>query len=468
MDTGSVDSSPPSPPPDPPSAPVDSSSSGADTSASSSSTSTDSTSSPSQASGSSGDAGAAAAATPSPEFTRSWTADTFGAANSDSTQAVGATSGASPQGGASLDRNADGFEAAKTASGPNLTGAPADTAAAGANPTAAAAGASPTAAAGANPTDAAAGAQPQQLASAQQPPPQPDPATRQRVEDAVTQRLNGAGDARDVTDRLARALGNGDMRRGMEALDRALQDGRLNLGLAGINGPRGGQRNQDTLEALRRDMNGATGGNLHSVLDNDNGALAANRGAPDDRQLAALREVHDLSRQLNLPVDLVSHSNGFNTLRTFLDQNPNAHFGNVTLINPNVPPNFQDTQRGFQAMVNQSDHTRLVTSIADGVVPLSGAGRNGNGSVWEQQINAAARAGVPDITVLNRAGHGVDSVADQINRPRPNLDFARDPATGQTVPRDPAAWRQLNYNWSPQNGFQRIPVHPFPHIGRAA
>src|SRR6185295_688334 len=237
---------------------------------------------------------------------------------------------------------------------------------------------------------------------------------------------------------------------------------------AGISRPQGGERNQDTLEALRRDMSTTTGGNLHAVLDNDNGALAANRGAPDERQLAALREVQALSQQLNLPVDLVSHSNGFNTLRTFLDQNPNAHFGNITLLNPNIPPNFADTQRGFQAMVNQSDHVRLVTSLSDGAVPLSGAGRNGHGSVWEQQINAAVGAGVPDITVLNRAGHGVDSLADQIGRPRPNLDFARDPATGRTVPRDPAAWRQLNYNWSPENGFQRIQPRPSPFPVRRA
>jgi len=447
MDVDSAGSSPSSPP-EPPSEPVDSSSSG-----SSSSSSTDSASSPDQASASSGNAGAAAAAAPSPEFTSARNADSFSAANGDGVQAAKATGGASAGGAAALDRNADGFEPAKAAAGgPDLTGAPA--------------AASPT---GAQADQARAGA-PQQLASAQPPAQtQPDPATRQRVEDQVAQRLNGAGDTRDVTDRLARALGNGDMRRGMDALDRALRDGRLNLGLAGINGPWGGQRNQDTLEALRRDMSAATGGNVHSVLDNDNGAASANRGAPDERQLAALREVQDLSRQLNLPVDLVSHSNGFNTLRTFLDQNPNAHFGNVTLVNPNIPPNFQDTQRGFNAMVNQSDHVRLVTSIADGVVPLSGAGRNGNGSVWQQQVNAAAAAGVPDITVLNRAGHGVDSVADQINRPRPNLDFARDPNTGRTVPRDPAAWRQLDYTWSPENGFRHTrPANPFPRIGRAA
>ncbi|HEY8212457.1 MAG TPA: hypothetical protein VIG99_33470 [Myxococcaceae bacterium] len=287
-------------------------------------------------------------------------------------------------------------------------------------------------------------------------PPQADPATRQRVETEIARRLGQGGNARDVADRMARALGNGDMRRGMNILENGLRNNNLNVGLAGINGAFGGARDQATLDALQRDMRGATGRAMDSVLDNDNGAIAANAGRPNQGQLNNLRDIVNLGQQLGIRTDITSHSNGFNTLRTFLADNPNARLGNVTLVNPNIPPNFQDTQRGFQAMVNQSQGVRLVTSIGDGVVPMSGAARNGNGPVWQQQINAAAGAGVQNITVLRDAGHGVDSVAGQIGAAnRPNLDFARD-ANGRTVPRDPAAWRQQGFNWSPNNGFQRV------------
>jgi hypothetical protein len=469
MSVDGVDSSP-SLPPEPPPEPVSTGSEGAESASATSST--DSASSPEGVSSSSGSDGAAA---PSAEFTRSWNADSFGAANNDGTQAAKTTGDTSAladtaradaaradearadtaRADAARDRNADGFEAAKGSGRPalDLTGAGGTPASALGGPNAGARGAQ-------NPGGLAAaqGRPDNTLGGPPRPtPPQADPATRQRVETEITRRLGDqGGNARDIADRMARTLGNGDMRRGMDILERGLRNNNLNVGLAGINGAFGGPRTQATLDALQRDMRGATGRGLDTVIDNDNGARAANAGEHNPGQLTALRDVVNLGNQLGIRTDLVSHSNGFNTLRTFLGENPNARLGNVTLVNPNIPPAFADTQRGFQAMVNQSDRVRLITSIGDGVVPMSGAARNGNGAVWQQQINAAAGAGVQDITVLREAGHGVDAVAGQIGAAnRPNLDFARD-ANGRTVPRDPAAWRQQGFTWSAQNGFRPV------------
>jgi len=433
----SVDSStslPPQAPPEP-----------VDTGSASSSSSADSASPPEQASGSSGNAGAAAAAAPSADFAKSWNADGFGSA-SDGVQAARAAGSAGARGGAPADRNADGFEPARASGRP-----PVDLTGGGAPP----ARQDPNGGAGAQVAQAQPGAQ--QLQGAQRPPPpQADPATRQRVQDEITRRLGGDANAQDIADRMARGLGNGDMRRGMDVLERGLRDNNLNVGLAGISGAFGGARDQRTLDALQRDMGTATGRNLSAVVDNDNGAMAASRGDPAQGQLAALRDIANLGNQLGVRVDLVSHSNGFNTLRQYLADNPNAHLGNVTLINPNIPPNLPDTQRGFQDMVGHSDRVRLITSIGDGVVPMSGAGNNNNGPVWQQQINSAARAGVQDITVLTRAGHNVDSVAGDIGRERANnLDFARDGA-GRTVPRDMEAWRRQGFTWTPENGFRPV------------
>src|SRR6185295_11653023 len=412
------------------------------------SSSTDSASSPEQASASSGNAGAAAAAAPSADFTKSWNADSFGSA-SDGVQAAKTTGSASPRSGGGLpDRNADGFEPARGSGRPAL-----DLTGGGAPP----ARPDPNGGADAQVAQAAQGrTDPQQLQGAQRPPPpQADPQTRQRVQDEITRRLGGDANAQDIADRLARGLGNGDMQRGMDILERGLRDNNLNVGLAGISGVFGGARTQATLDALQRDMGTATGRNLHAVVDNDNGGAAASRGDPNQRQLTALGDIANLGNQLGIRVDLVSHSNGFNTLRQYLADNPNAHLGNVTLINPNIPPELADTQRGFRDMVDHSDRVRLITSLGDGVVPMSGAGSNNNGPVWQQQINSAARAGVQDITVLPRTGHNVDAVAGDIGRERPNLDFARDRA-GRTVPRDPEAWRRQGFTWTPENGFRPV------------
>jgi len=428
-----VDSStslPPQAPPEP--EPVDSGAGSAESagaaessSSASSSTSTDSAPSSEQA-----------AATPSADFTRSWNADSFGSAT-DGVQASSPPSSASPRGGgAPSDRNADGFEPARGAGRPAL-----DLTGGGAPP--------------AGTQVAQAGAGPQQAQAAQRPaPPQADPETRQRVQTEITRRLGADANAQDIADRMARGLGNGDMRRGMDILERGLRDNNLNVGLAGINGLRGGARDQRTLDALQRDMGTATGRNLHSVLDNDNGGGAASRGDSNPGQLAALRDIGNLGNQLGIRVDLVSHSNGFNTLRQYLADNQTARLGNVTLINPNIPPALADTQRGFRDMVDHSDRVRLITSLGDGAVTWSGAANNG--PVWQQQINSAAQAGVQDITVLTRTGHNVDAVAADIGRERPNnLDFARD-RTGRTVPRDPEAWRRQGFTWSPENGFRAV------------
>jgi len=314
---------------------------------------------------------------------------------------------------------------------------------------------------GAQPGGAQAGAPQgnvQPLAAAPQPPPNAaDPATRQRVEAEITRRLGAGGNARDIADRLARSLGNGDMRRGMEILNTGLRNNRLNVGMAGINGLFGGPRTQPVLDGLQRDMRAATGGNVDTVLDNANGGGHASRGEANPAQLAALTEIGNLGAQLGLRVDVVSHSNGFNAVRAYLANNPNARLGNITLVNPNIPPNLQDTQRAFRDMVRQSGGVRLITSLADEAVPLSGAARNG--PVWQQQINAAAAAGVQDITVLRNAAHSVESVGQHLNQNRrPNLDFAWDPQQRRTVPRDLEAWRQAGFTWSAANGFQAIPT----------
>ena len=288
---------------------------------------------------------------------------------------------------------------------------------------------------------------------------QPDPQTRQRVEAEITRRLRGGdGNATDMADRLSRALGNGNMRRGMDVLEGGFRTNNLNVGLAGINGAWGGARQQGVLDTLQRSMGTATGRNVDAVLDNANGAFAANNGTANADQLRQLTDVANLGTRLGVKVDVVSHSNGFNALRDFMANNRDTRLGNITLVNPNIPPNFQDTQRAFRDMVGQSDRVRLITSLTDEAVPLSGAARNGN--VWEQQINSAAAAGAQDITVLNRSGHGVDDVAQRIGRERPNLDFARDEKTGRTVPRDPEAWRRQGFTWSAENGFQRITPPP--------
>jgi len=382
--------------------------------------------------------------------------------SSSSTDSASSPEQAAASSGSARRWNADGFEPAREAGRhpAELAGVPAGLVAALGGLTAGARGVG-------DPGGLQAGrVRPDQTLGGSRPPPPPqaDPATRRRVEAEITRRLGGqGGNARNIADRMARALGNGNLRRGMDILERGLRNNNLNVGLAGINGAFGGARDQATLDGLQRDLGTATGRGLDTVIDNDNGARSANVGAHNPGQLAALRDIANLGAQLGVRVDVASHSNGFNTLRTFLTENPNTRLGNITLVNPNIPPNFRDTQRAFSDMVGRSDRVRLITSIGDGVVPWSGAGRNGRGPVWQQQINAAAAAGVQNITVLSDAGHGVDSVAGQIDRRgRPNLDFVRDPRTGRTEPRDLEAWRRQGYTWSPRNGFRALPPPPRP------
>jgi len=478
MSVDSVDSRPSAPPPPPPPPPkpppsADSGSSGSTT----------------------GNAGAAESASraQSPELTRRLNTDSFGAANNN-LQATRSAPG-SRAGSALADRYQDRFESAPRTSplqllqgGAGREGAtnaqlssarPNDLPRSGARPAGPQSprtqpqSTQPSAARPGDPQPAGGrpqGARPQ---GAQQPqarregepvggrqPPRPeaDPATRARVEAAIARRLNGrGGNAREIADRMARRLGNGDMQRGMAALDRALQRGRLNVGLAGINGPFGGSRNPQKLDDLTRDMRNVPGGDVDAVLDNANGAPEARRGEPNRRQLAALTELSNLARELDLPMDVTSHSNGFNTLRHFLRENPNARLGNVTLVNPNIPPKYGDTQQAFRDMVRQSNNVRLITTFSDEAVPLSGAGRNGQGPVWQQQINAAAAAGVQNITVLTNAHHSVESVGQHINRPdRLNLDLKWDEKLQRTVPVDQSAWQGTGYRWT-DNGLQWSP-----------
>ena len=407
------------------------------------------------------------------ELTRRRNTDSFEASSQGAQRAPGAqaarpaananASTSAQTRAAPADRNTDSFQPAQAA---QAAAQPAQSAQTAQAPSASGRGPAGESAAGPAPTtpQSARNARgPQDLRGARPPLANnpADPQVRARVEAEIARRLNGRqGNPRDIADRLSRALGNGDMRRGMEILERGLQNNRLNIGLAGINGAFGGPRTQREIDDLQRAMNNATGGTVDSVLDNSNGAGAASAGRPSPDQLRALTDIANLGAQFGIGVDVVSHSNGFNTLRTFLSENPNARLGNITLVNPNIPPNYQDTRRAFQDMVNQSDRVRLVTSMDDGAVPLSGANRNGH--VWQQQINAAAAAGVQDITVLTGAGHSVESVGDHLNRggDRLNLDFAHDPQQGRTVPRDPELWRRLGYSWTPENGLQQIPPRP--------
>ena len=169
-----------------------------------------------------------------------------------------------------------------------------------------------------------------------------DARTRERVEAEITRRLGGGANARDIADRMARALGNGDMQRGMTILERGLRNNNLNVGLAGINGPFGGPRQQGVLDGLQRSMGNATGGNVDTVLDNANGAFQANNGTANAAQLRALTDIANLGAQLGVRVDVVAHSNGFNAVRTFLANNPDTRLGNVTLVNPNIPPGWAE------------------------------------------------------------------------------------------------------------------------------
>jgi len=298
----------------------------------------------------------------------------------------------------------------------------------------------------------------------------PDPQQQQRVEAEIARRLKGKGDAKDIAARLARRLGNGDMQRGMQVLEKALKNNRLNLGLAGIHGRGGGPRNEKELQELQAAMGKATKGEVDTVLDNPNGGTEGKRGEPNEGQLEALTEIANLGRELGIKLDVVSHSNGFNTLRTFLADNPNAKLGNITLVNPNIPPAFSDTKRAFRDMVSHSDNVHLITTRSDEAVPWSYADGNGRGDVWQQQVHAAALAGVQNITVLSTANHSVESVAQHLEDRRNdqlNLDFERDPKTGRTVPKDPEAWRRAGYTWSPERGFERIPPRR-PGVPQAA
>ncbi|MEW5851766.1 MAG: hypothetical protein AB2A00_23455 [Myxococcota bacterium] len=298
------------------------------------------------------------------------------------------------------------------------------------------------------------------------PQPQPDPEVRRRVEAEIARRLGPqrAHRAREIADRMARALGNGNMQRGMAALDRALRNGRLNVGLAGIHGPRGGPRSDEELADTRHNMSTTSGREVDAVLDNDGGVVAGRNAHVNQEQLRKLRETAELAHEIGLPLDVTVHSNGFNTLRAYAADPTNPRLGNVTLINPNIPGDPEQTRAAFRNIVQRSDHVRLVTSIDDDAVPLSAAG--GNGPVWQQQINAAVAAGVQDIRVLTGANHNLDSMAAHINQPGA-LDLRRNPRTGRLEPVNPEAWLVRGYQWHPGRGLHRIGIVPRDHRSAA-
>lgn len=256
--------------------------------------------------------------------------------------------------------------------------------------------------------------------------------------------------------------------RGWKALDKAVRTGTVGVGLAGIHGFGGGPRNEGEIEQTRRDMSGAGGQEIDAVLDNDHGGPEAVATMSNRHQVNRLRELGGYMNELGITMNVTAHSNGFNALATVAREG-NVRFGNVTLVNPNIPGSLATTTEGMRAIRRQSDgRTSLVTSVDDGIVPMTPAGIATDGKVWRNQIRAAAAAGFDDITVLTQAGHNLDSMSDQRDgRERGNLDFHRGPS-GQMEPVNPDAWRARGWAWHPDRGFVRLQNPRERPLGRAA
>lgn len=299
--------------------------------------------------------------------------------------------------------------------------------------------------------------------------PERDRRTRERALDLIARRRFPGRDPSSLTPaeradvmrrthRMAQIMSqNGDVQRGYERLLGALDRGRMRIGLAGINNWHGGRRTDTALENTRQNMSFAGGGEVDAVIDNANGARMAYFARPNARQTAELREMAQLARELNLPLDVTSHSNGFNALAAVARESPPGTFGHINLVNPNVPGRTDRTTEDMRAMVRASERVSLTTSLSDDAIPLSQAGIAGNGAGWRNQITAAVRAGISDIRVLSRALHGLDSITEHGGTEPASLDFYRPRPGAPLQPRDTDAWeRQTGWRWNGER-FVRVP-----------
>jgi hypothetical protein len=303
-----------------------------------------------------------------------------------------------------------------------------------------------------------------------------DSATQDRLVDKMAKRLgkdpSKLTDAerdklRERVNKLSKILGKGNVGLGNYVLEKVLDKGRLHLGLAGIHGPKGGPRSPEELEQTRQDMGKAVRGEVDAVLDNDNGARGGLHATPNAEETQQLADVMHEMADLKIPVDITSHSNGFNALaKVAREAKPPVHFGHVNLVNPNVPGTVSEATKDMKEIVAHSDRVSLTTSIDDDAIPFSAAGLRNAGQGWKVQIAAAARAGVSDITVFNKATHDLASVGSRWDAGGPDLSFHKD-ANGRFVPNDPEAWYKYTLHRWTGDGFERAPYRS-PYAPRPA